>query len=79
MQSHSLGDQARGAAFIPLKHQLREIYGAGWPTVELESSWRLLGNLAKKCDQLLLWENIGWTWKTGESIGFGLCTGQKIS
>jgi len=34
--------QARGAAFLPLKHQLREIYGTAIPTVELEGSYSLI-------------------------------------
>lgn len=68
----------RGAAFLPLKHQLREIYGTASPTLELESSYRLTGNLAQKGDQLLLWENIGWTTKTGQSIGFGYYTRMNL-
>jgi hypothetical protein len=67
--------QARGVAFLPLKSQLSDIYGTAWPTVQLESSYRLKEGLAKKCDQLLLWENIGWTWSTGETEGFGYYTG----
>ena len=63
--------QARGAAFIPLKKQLREIYGSGLPTLEVESSYSLIKALWQKCDQLLLWENIGWTSKSGRSLGFG--------
>ncbi|HEY5235727.1 MAG TPA: hypothetical protein VIJ14_06080, partial [Rhabdochlamydiaceae bacterium] len=61
--------QARGAAFIPLKHQLREIYGSAIPTVELESSYTMVK--WSDCSQLLLWENVGWSFTTGKSIGFG--------
>jgi hypothetical protein len=70
--------QARGAAFIPLQEKLREIYGTGWPTVELESSYLLLNNLGGKCYQLLLWENFGYTFKTGKSIGFGYYTNLNL-
>jgi hypothetical protein len=66
--------QVRGAAFLPLEHQIREIYGTASPTLEVESSYRLAGNLWQKGDQLLLWENIGWTTKTGRTIGFGYYT-----
>lgn len=70
--------EARGAAFIPLQDKLREIYGTGWPTVELESSYRLMDNLGGKCNQLLLWENVGYTFKSGESIGFGYYTNLNL-
>lgn len=61
--------QVRGAAFIPLQEQLRKIYGSALPTVELEGSYSLIK--WSDCNQLLLWGNVGWTFKTGESIGFG--------
>lgn len=63
--------QARAAAFMPLKHQLRRIYCDGLPTMELQSSYSLMRNLCGRCDQLLLWGNVGWTTKRGHSIGFG--------
>jgi hypothetical protein len=61
--------QLRGAAFIPLKQQLRDIYGSGLPTIELEGSWSFLKDAWLSCDQLTLWGNVGWTFKTGETIG----------
>lgn len=66
--------QLRGAAFIPLKQQLRDIYGSGLPTIELEGSYSVLKNNSSSCDQLLLWANVGWTFKTGSTIGHGYYT-----
>ena len=66
--------QLRGAAFIPLKHQLRKIYSDGLPTMEIESSYCLAKNIGRRCSQLLLWENVGWTTQSGRSIGFGYHT-----
>jgi hypothetical protein len=66
--------QLRGAAFIPFKHQLREIYGDGLPTMEVEGSYCLMKNKWAHCDQLLLWDNVGWTSKAGKSIGFNYYT-----
>jgi hypothetical protein len=61
--------QARGAAFLPLTSQIRKIYGSALPTVELETSYQLIQ--WSDCNQLLLWWNVGWTFQTGKSIGFG--------
>ncbi len=66
--------QLRGAAFFPLHEQIRKIYGAALPTIELESSYSLCKNFWSTCDQLLLWENIGWTFKTGKTLDFGYYT-----
>src|SRR5690349_653470 len=53
--------QVRGAAFIPLKKNLRNIYGTGIPTLEVEGSYSLLQDKWTHCDHLLLWGNVGWT------------------
>lgn len=66
--------ELRGAAFIPLKKQLRDIYGSGLPTIELEGAYSVLKDFWLSCDQLLLWGNVGWTFKTGETIGHGYYT-----
>jgi opacity protein-like surface antigen len=57
--------QVRGAAFISLKKGLRQVYGSGIPTLEFEGSYNLLQDKWTKCDQLLLWGNIGWTAGSG--------------
>ena len=61
--------EARGAALLFLHHDLREIYGSGVPTVQLESSYTLCSDSWTSCDRFLLWENVGWSFKTGQSIG----------
>ncbi len=66
--------QARGAAFIPLKQQLRSIFGSGEPTMQLESSYAIFKDKWTKCDQLLLWENVSWTSKSGELPAWGYHT-----
>src|SRR5690348_7687887 len=53
--------QVRGAAFIPLKENLRDIYGSGIPTLEFEGSYSLLKDKWTHCDNFLLWGNVGWT------------------
>ena len=63
--------EVRGAAFLPFEHQLKDIYGTALPSLQVESSYRVTGNLAQKGDQLLVWGNAGWTTKEGKSIGFG--------
>ncbi|MBS0604520.1 MAG: hypothetical protein JSS60_05715 [Verrucomicrobia bacterium] len=71
--------QTRGAAFYPLKSQIRKVYGDGpYKTLELESSYSLARNLWARCDQLLLWENVAWTAKNGKSIGFGYYTRMNL-
>jgi hypothetical protein len=60
--------QARGAAYLPLRSQIRQIYGSALPTVEFETSYRLCQ--WSNCNQLLLWWNAGWTFQTGRTIGF---------
>lgn len=57
--------QVRGGAFISLKKGLREVYGSGIPTLEFEGSYSLLQDKWTRCDQLLLWGNIGWTAGSG--------------
>jgi hypothetical protein len=64
--------QARGAAYIPLQSQIRDIYGSALPTVELETSYQLCQ--WSNCNQLLLWLNGSWTFQTGKTIGFGFHT-----
>src|SRR3990167_998181 len=53
--------QARGAAFIPLKQNLRKMFGSGEPTMELEGSYAIYKDKWTTCDQFLLWMNTGWT------------------
>jgi hypothetical protein len=64
--------QARGAAYFPFQSQIRKIYGTALPTVELETSYSVCQ--WSDCNQLLLWANLGWTFATGETIGFGYYT-----
>jgi len=66
--------QLRGAAFLPLNDQLHDIYGHALPTIELEGSWSFLKDFWLSCDQLTLWANVGWTFKTGSTEGFGYYT-----
>jgi hypothetical protein len=61
--------QARGAAYIPLQSEIRKIYGSALPTVEFETSYQL--SQWSDCNQLLLFWNVGWTFQTGKTIGFG--------
>jgi outer membrane protein len=62
--------QARGAGFMPLEHHFREVYGSGLGTVELEGSYSFLKDAWLSCDQLTVWANVGWTFRTGETEGF---------
>jgi outer membrane protein len=62
--------QVRGAAFLPLTDQIRDIYGHALPAVELEVSWSFLKDAWLSCDQLTLWANGTWAFKTGETEGF---------
>ncbi len=64
--------QTRGAAYLPLQSQIRKIYGSALPTVEFETSYQLLQ--WSDCNQLLLFWNVGWTFKTGKTIDFGYHT-----
>ncbi|GEM_PF-2922025 len=64
--------QVRGAAFIPLKKDLRHIYGSGIPTLEFEGSYSLLKDKWTDCDQLLLWGNVGWTSGNGHHTKMNL-------
>jgi hypothetical protein len=64
--------QARGAAYFPLQSQIRDIYGSALPTVELETTYQL--SERSDCNQLLLFWNVGWTFQTGKTIGFGFHT-----
>lgn len=64
--------QVRGAAFIPLKEDLRDIYGSGIPTLEFEGSYSLLKDKWMQCDQLLLWGNVGWTSGSGHHTKMNL-------
>lgn len=66
--------QIRGGAFVSLHEQVREIYGWGLPTMEFEYAYSMLRNFWGLCNELVLWENIGWASKSGESIGFGYYT-----
>jgi hypothetical protein len=61
--------QARGAAYLPLQSEIRQIYGSALPTVELETSYQL--SESSSCHQFLLFWNVGWTFQTGKTIGFG--------
>ena len=61
--------QARGAAYLPLQSQIRKIYGSALPTVEFETSY-LLPEWWDSNKLLLFW-NVGWTFQTGKTIGFG--------
>ena len=65
--------QIRGAAFLPLNKKLRDVYGTALPTLEVEGSYSVLKNMWAT-DQLLVWGNVGWTTKTGKTIGFGYYT-----
>lgn len=64
--------QVRGAAFISLKKDLRDIYGSGIPTLEFEGSYNLFKDKWMNCDQLLLWGNVGWTSGSGHHTKMNL-------
>jgi len=65
-----LNFQFRGAAFIPLKCEQRQIFGRALPAVQFEISGRLCQDLFMCSDQLLLWGNIAWAGKKGKSLCF---------
>jgi len=53
--------QARGAAFMPLKEELRHMFGSAEGTAEIESSYAIYKDKWTSCDQLLFWMNASWT------------------
>lgn len=63
--------QWRGAAFIPLNCEQRQIFGRGLGAVQFEIAGRICGDMALCNDALLLFGNVAWTGKKGRSCGFG--------
>ncbi len=71
--------QARGAAFIPLKQNLRKMFGSGEPTMELEGSYAIYKDKWTTCDQFLFWMNTGWTRVLdGKTRGWGYPTKMNL-
>jgi hypothetical protein len=68
---YGLNFEWRGAAFIPLKCEQREIFGRALPAVQFEISGRLCGDVLMCNDEILLFGNVAWTGKKGCSPGFG--------
>lgn len=42
--------------------------------MEFEYAYSVLKNVLNGCDELVLWQNTGWSSQSGESIGFGYYT-----
>ena len=66
--------QIRGAAYLSLRKQFRDVYGTASPTLEVEGSYSVWKSATCPQDRLLVWANAGWTPKTGRTQGFGYRT-----
>lgn len=68
---YGINIEVRGAAFLPLKCDQRQIFGRALPAFQFEISGAVCSDILTCCDQLLVWGNVAWTGKKGRSLGFG--------
>jgi hypothetical protein len=63
----------RSAAYLPLKSQHRDIYGSALPSIQFQWNYTLCRDWCC-CDELSLYFNVAWVFKSGETKGFGYCS-----